>query len=109
MSKQKQIGAGMKTRNLTHRFGSPAGMPMLGLVLAMAGVAPAQQAGPQAPPEPPWVTSAHPSPTAAASRDGSSAAGVDGARTAASGGTRPHTHWPHEPKPAVGIGYRPAG
>ncbi len=37
-------------------------MPVLALVLALAGVAPAQQAGPQAPPEPPWVTPPTPAP-----------------------------------------------
>jgi hypothetical protein len=60
MSKQKQIGAVMNTRNLTHGFGSSAGMPVLALMLGLAGAALAQQAGPHVPPQPPWVTPPYP-------------------------------------------------
>ena len=52
----------MKMKNLTHRLGSPAGMPVLALVVGLAGFAPAQQAGRLAPPEPPWVTPPTPAP-----------------------------------------------
>ena len=46
----------MGTRNLTYRLASPAGLSVLALLLALAGVALAQQAGTQAPPEPPWIS-----------------------------------------------------
>ena len=52
----------MRIRNLTPRCRLSARLRVPALLVALAGVAPAQEAVPQAPPEPPWRTLPKPAP-----------------------------------------------